>query len=75
MKRNIVEKPKIETKDIEKQEENGNMPNGEIIYFIRILMPGIILGILGNIFFGANGALIGFFIGIMIGFILRIRGV
>ena len=46
-----------------------------IIYFIRILLPGVVLGILGNIFFGINGALAGFMIGIMISFALKFRGV
>jgi len=76
MKKNAIEKPKIEAEDIKKRkEEEENMPNGEIILFIRILLPGIILGILGNIFFGASGALIGFFIGMILGFLLRMRGV
>ena len=62
MKKNVVEKSKIETKDIKKQEEKKSMPNGGIIHFVKILLPGIVLGILGNMFFGVNGALIGFLI-------------
>jgi uncharacterized ion transporter superfamily protein YfcC len=75
MKKDMIRKSKIEAKDIEKQEENKDMPNGGIIQFVKILLPGIVLGILGNMFFGADGALIGFFIGIIIGFILMMRGV
>ena len=75
MKRNIVGKSKIEIKDVEKQEENKNMPNGGILRFVTILVPAIILGILGNMFFGAEGALIGFLIGLIIGGILMFRGV
>jgi hypothetical protein len=75
MKKDIIRKTKIETKDIKKIEENKDMPNGGIFRFITILLPSILLGILGNMLFGAEGALIGFFIGLIIGVILTFRGV
>jgi hypothetical protein len=75
MERNIKRKSNIEIKDSVNQGENNNMPNGGIIRFITILVPAIILGILGNTLFGAEGAMIGFLIGLIIGAILIYRGV
>lgn len=71
MKKDIIEKAKIETKDIKKQEEKESMPNG-IAVNPKIIVGGILVGIIGWIIAGPIGAVFGFVIDGLIGKFLPI---
>jgi len=75
MKKDIIEKSKIEMKDIEMKEESKNMPNGLITFNPRIVAGGLLIGILGWFIAGPIGAIIGFIVGGIIGLLTRFLGV
>lgn len=75
MKKDIIEKSKKGMKDIDKQEENKNMPNGLIAFNPRILVGGMLVGILGWFIAGPIGAIVGFMVGGIIGLLSRFLGV
>jgi len=75
MKKNIKRKTKIEKKDIQKQEERESMPNGFITFNPRIIVGGILVGLLGWFIAGPIGAIVGFIAGGIIGFLSRFLGV
>lgn len=72
MKKDKIEKHKIETNDIEMQEEIKSMPIGifKIAINPKALLGALSVGIIGGIIFGVPGAIIGFIIGWVIGTVI-----
>ena len=71
----MIEKSNIDVNYIEKQEEIENMPNGLIAFNPRILVGGMLVGILGWFIGGPIGAIVGFMIGGTLGLLTRFLGV